>query len=141
MEERDQEKRDTRGWRCISCPDSWKTTSQFCFQLWDSNTAKFLLPSDDEFMEISSFHCHIILLTHLQLPEDAALAACFQVLQSLRPEVLLLVRFCPVVSHSEPGVKGQPIRDEILLLSVTGEAMHTQVRVRQGQRSPSEGLH
>lgn len=40
---------------------------------------------------------------HLQLSEDAALAAGLQILQSLRPEVLLLVWFCPVMPHSEPG--------------------------------------
>lgn len=108
---------DTRVWRCISCPDSWKRTSSFGFQLWDSNeailkivkgfgvTLNSSLPSDDEFTEIRSFYLEWNLLAHLQLPEDAALAARFQVLQSLRPEVLLLVWFCAIVSHSEPGVE------------------------------------
>lgn len=68
-------------------------------------TLKSSFPSDDEFTEIRSFYSEWNLLTHLQLPEDAALAARFQVLQSLRPEVLLLVRFCPIVSHSEPGAE------------------------------------
>lgn len=32
----DQRRGDTRVRRCVSCPDSWKRTSQFCFHLWGS---------------------------------------------------------------------------------------------------------
>lgn len=105
--------------------------------------------------------------THLQLSEDAALAAGLQILQSLRPEVLLLVRFCPIMPHGEPGgkVKGQPMREKNFLLDShreegwrrTGHAGQSCVSVdrwRQqhthpsgvcvseagGQRSPGEGF-
>lgn len=58
--------------------------------------------------------------THLQLSQDAALSTGLEILQSLRPEVLLLVRFCPIMHHSEPGgggeVTGQPIREKNTLL-------------------------
>lgn len=45
--------------------------------------------------------------THLQLSQDAALSTGLEILQSLRPEVLLLVRFCPIMPHSEPGGGGR----------------------------------
>ena len=112
-------------------------------------------------------HGDVISPAHLQLSEDAALSTGLQILQSLRPEVLLLVRFCPVMPHSEPEgeVKGQPIREKNILDGFTHTHTHTgglvtnrscwwdfcedmcsddihilQVYVSVGQRSPGEGF-